>query len=131
MPNIDPRLVEMERQNREFWAARTARLSEQMVDVGLRATAFRILEEEHPRVPIRYRRTLEQALDDAEEYRKILIPTPEGEVNRRDSQTAAEIGRIGERAKRPDPLNDLISEIAAKKPRADSDQVAPYPAWRK
>ena len=120
MTNIDPRLVEMERQHRDFWAAQATRRSAQMADVGLRKAAFRILEDEQERVPIHNRLTLEQALDDAEKYRVILAPAA---PNRRDGQTAAEIGRKGGRAKRSDPLQDLIIKIVADKPQITVRQL--------
>jgi hypothetical protein len=102
-------LDEQERLNR-FWAFQKKELERRIQHPELADYAFKILADEQKRqVPVSNMKSLESALADGEEAARILLP-----MSRRIN--AQEIGALGGRARRPDPLNELIGSIVQKRP---------------
>ena len=102
-------LADINRRNQKFWRVEQAQAERRMANPLLRDLAMRDLEYEALRhVPIYYRKSLERALQDAEEARR---------------RTLTAFGQKGGRAKRCDLLQELILEIASKTPEVTAPEL--------
>ncbi len=104
------KIADYQKQLDEFWAFQAKELDRriqhpELVDYGLKVIA----DEERRQVPHTNRKSLESALADGEEAARILLPQSRRII-------AQEIGGAGGRARRPDPLNELIGSIVRTRP---------------
>src|ERR1035437_6988946 len=105
--HLTPR--EINQRSREFWEEQNDRRAARMSDPVILQVAFLELESEAlRRVPVRCRKLLEQALEDAES-RKILFQS--------------EFSRRGGRTPKPDALQRFIIDIVRKRPSLTESEL--------
>ena len=98
----NPAIVALNEKNKLFWQEQKVQMERRMADAPIRECAFeRICAELQRRVPTYYQTPIELVLADAE-----------GAKNRFLTQQA----RIGGKARKSDPLSELIAEIVRRRP---------------
>ena len=102
MAELNPALVEINQRNRDFWEVQkrltaTRMANEEILAAALEALAF----EDQRRVPVYFRNTFQHALAEADDARRRFL----GQQSRK-----------GGRARKSDPLQDLIVDIARQRP---------------
>jgi hypothetical protein len=101
---------ELNEKHTRFWADQAEFLTRRMTDDAVRGTALGLIREQEVRgLPVRYRLSLEQALETAEKI---------------GQRFSAEWSRKGGKAKKTDALQILIDNIVERRPSISTDQLA-------
>src|SRR5262249_55233815 len=102
MQEADPKIVSVNRLNREFWSAQQARTEAALADETVLMVALEVIASESARsIPVHNQMTFEAALTAAERAKRLFL---------------SQQGRKGRRARRADPLQALIVEIVGQRP---------------
>jgi hypothetical protein len=109
MPELNTALVEINRQNREFWELQKRLTEARLADEAVLATAVESIGSElQRRVPVYFQKTFDTALAEADNARQRFL---------------TQLGRRGGTAKKCDALQQLIMEIVCRRPSITKQQL--------
>jgi len=114
------RFADINAMHKEFWRKQAEKTERQFEDQYLVSEAFKDLEEEQKRVPIKFQLPLEAHLNRAEKHRGRALFSDDEQLLQRVRQ---ENGRRGGKCPKADRLQILIEEIVAKRPAIDCPEL--------
>jgi hypothetical protein len=98
----NPAMVSLNQKNKLFWQGQKVQMERRMADAVIRESAFELIcAELQRRMPTRYQTPIELALAGSERLKYRFL---------------RQQARIGGKASKADPLNELIAEIVRRRP---------------